>query len=90
MRLEEAIELIQLEYRELPELRLTFGQARRLWDFSTDLCELALACLTSRGFLVLTGDGHYARAYVAPPPANAAGQPTFHAVVRSEERFYLP
>ena len=44
----------------MPELRLTFRQARRLWDFSPDLCELALACLTSRGFLVFTGDGRYA------------------------------
>jgi hypothetical protein len=90
MRLEEAIELILLEYREMPELRLTFKQARRLWDFSPDLCELALACLTSRGFLAITADGHYARTYVAPPPAKGAGHPTFHAVVRSEDRFYLP
>ena len=73
MRLEDAIELIQLEYREIPALRLTFRQARRLWDFSPDLCELALACLTSRGFLVLTGDGHYARAYVAPPRSMEPG-----------------
>ena len=50
MRLEDAIELIQLEYPEIPALRLTFRQARRLWDFSPDLCELALAYLTSRDF----------------------------------------
>jgi hypothetical protein len=90
MRLEEAIELIQLEYREMPELRLTFRQARRLWDFSPDLCELALACLISRGFLAITADGHYARTYVAPRSSNGVRHSTFHALVRSEDRFYLP
>ena len=90
MRLEEAIELILLEYREMPELRLTFKQTRRLWDFSPDLCELALACLTSRGFLAITADGHYARTYVTPRSGNGVGHPTFHAVVRSKDRFYLP
>ena len=61
MSLTEAVELIQMEYAEMPELRLTFSQAQRLWNFSEELCERALTVLMGSGFLVRTPDGSYVR-----------------------------
>lgn len=57
----EAVELIQMEYAEMPELKLTFSQAQRLWNFSDDLCERALTALMASGFLARTPDGSYVR-----------------------------
>ena len=59
--LDEALELIRLEYAETPELQLTFWQAQRLWEFSDDVCAQALSALTRSGFLIRTRDGRYAR-----------------------------
>jgi len=61
MPIHEAVELIQMEYAEMPELRLTFLQARRLWNFSEELCERALTELLVSGFLGRTPDGSYVR-----------------------------
>jgi hypothetical protein len=61
MPIVEAVELIQMEYAEMPELKLTFWQAQRLWNFSEELCERALTALISSGFLVVTADGAYVR-----------------------------
>jgi hypothetical protein len=61
MQLIEAVELIQMEYAEMPELKLTFWQAQRLWNFSEELCERALTALISSGFLTRTADGAYVR-----------------------------
>ena len=60
-QVEDAAELIQMEYAEMPGLKLTFWQARRLWNLTDDLCERALATLTRSGFLVQTADGAYIR-----------------------------
>lgn len=62
----EAIELIQMEYAEMPGLALTFGQAQRLWNLSADVCEQALAGLTSSGFLCRTRHGAYVRSGASP------------------------
>ena len=61
MQVHEAVQLIQMEYQEMPDLKLTFGQARRLWNLSNELCESALTLLTGSGFLAQTADGHYVR-----------------------------
>jgi hypothetical protein len=61
-QVEDAAELIQMEYAEMPGLKLTFWQARRLWNLSEDVCERALAVLTRSGFLAQTADGSYIRA----------------------------
>ena len=61
MPIVEAVELIQMEYAEMPELRLTFWQAQRLWNFSEELCERALTALIASKFLALTPDGSYVR-----------------------------
>ena len=61
MQIEDAVELIRLEYAELPGLKLTFWQAQRLWDLSDDQCQRALASLTESAFLTKTSDGAYVR-----------------------------
>ena len=66
MSIAEAVELIQMEYAELPELRLTFWQAQRLWNLSEELCERALTALIASGFLTRTADGAYVRRSASP------------------------
>jgi hypothetical protein len=61
MPVHDAVALIQMEYAEMPELRLTFLQARRLWNLSEELCERALTQLLVSGFLGRTPDGSYVR-----------------------------
>ena len=65
-QVEDAAELIQMEYAEMPGLKLTFWQARRLWNLSEDLCERALDRLTQSGFLTRTADGAYIRRGTSP------------------------
>ena len=48
---EDAIELIKMEFSETPRLRLTFAQARRLWDLPEDVCTQAFNNLARSGFL---------------------------------------
>lgn len=66
MPVDDAAELIQMEYAEMPELRLTLRQARRLWNLSEDLCERALSVLTGSGFLTRTPDGAFVRRVPLP------------------------
>jgi hypothetical protein len=61
MQVSEAVELIQMEYAEMPALRLTFWQAQRLWNLSEELCERALTALIASGSLARTPDGAYVR-----------------------------
>jgi hypothetical protein len=56
---EDAMELIRMEYHELPGLALTFWQAKRLWNLSDELCELALRSLVRDGFLMVTSSGTF-------------------------------
>jgi hypothetical protein len=60
-QVEDAVELIRMEYAELPGLKLTFWQAQRLWDLSDELCARALRTLTESAFLTKTADGAYVR-----------------------------
>jgi hypothetical protein len=62
------MELIRLEYAEMPDLQLTFWQAKRLWNLSDELCERALSDLVRSGFLVRTLEGLYVR----PRPEQSA------------------
>lgn len=50
---------IRSEYMEMPGLRLTLLQARRLWTIDALTCAGALAALESSGFLARTRDGAY-------------------------------
>jgi hypothetical protein len=57
--LEDARELIRMEYHEMPGLALTFWQAQRLWNLSDQVCELALGSLVRDGFLMVTSSGTF-------------------------------
>lgn len=50
---------IRSEYLEMPGLRLTLLQARRLWALDALTCANALAVLECSGFLTRTRDGAY-------------------------------
>jgi hypothetical protein len=56
------IRRIQCEYEEMPGLKLTEAQARRLWALNGDTCRLVLATLLERRFLKRTATGMYVRA----------------------------
>jgi hypothetical protein len=53
---------IENEYQEMPGLKLTEAQARRLWDLDGDTCSLVLTTLLDRRFLKCTSTGMYIRA----------------------------
>ncbi len=57
----EALVKIQIEYVEMPQLKLTAGQVQRLWSLSTEACDAVLAALLQKGFLVQVSDGAYVR-----------------------------
>jgi hypothetical protein len=53
---------IESEYREMPGLKLTEAQARRLWDLDGDTCSLVLTTLLEQRVLKCTASGMYIRA----------------------------
>ena len=53
---------IQGEYREMPGLKLTEAQARRLWNLDGHTCSLVLTTLLEQRFLRRTASGTYVRA----------------------------
>jgi hypothetical protein len=63
---EDWLKLIRAEYMEMPGLRLTEPQARRLWGLDAAACHRLLEALTAQGFLHRTRDGHYLRFDCAP------------------------
>jgi hypothetical protein len=58
----DPLRVIRSEYREMPELRLTPVQARRLFGLDPELCDALLGQLVREGFLRLAPDGKYCRA----------------------------
>ena len=65
MRIDEVLQRIQGEYVEMPGLRLTPAQARRLWGLESDVCTALLGSLVDARFLVKTGDGAFVRSQSA-------------------------
>lgn len=52
---------IQMAFMEMPEMRLTRAQVRRLLNLPSDACEGALASLVQSGFLTESLDGALTR-----------------------------
>jgi hypothetical protein len=52
---------VQSEYLEMPGLKLTEAQARRLWALDGNTCSVVLATLIKRGFLKRSANGMYVR-----------------------------
>ena len=55
------VDIIRAEYREMPGLKLTLPQARRLWNLADEECASVLEELVAEGFLRRTREGSYVR-----------------------------
>ncbi len=63
----DVLRRVQGEFLEMPGLRLTEPQARRLWDLDATSCAALLNALIDAKFLFRTRDGAYMRAEYASP-----------------------
>lgn len=59
--LNDIVGQVRREFLEMPGLRLTEAQARRLWTLGASQCSEALDNLVDSGFLVRTPDGSVIR-----------------------------
>lgn len=69
---DEQIRRVQGEFLEMPGLRLTEPQARRLWGLDEASCAALLSALVDARFLCKTRDGAFMRIDQASP-AKAGG-----------------
>ena len=58
---------MQGEYLEMPGLRLTAGQAQRLWGLDRAACDALLGALVDAKFLQRTRDGAFVKVENAVP-----------------------
>ncbi|HEY7292189.1 MAG TPA: hypothetical protein VH583_20300 [Vicinamibacterales bacterium] len=63
----DAIVRAKGEFLEMPGLRLTAPQARRLWGLDAESCEALLSQLVESNFLFRTRDGAFMRVEHATP-----------------------
>ena len=59
--IQEVVSRIRGEFMEMPGLRLTPEQARRLWRLDETSCEAVLGALVDARFLARTRDGAFVR-----------------------------
>jgi hypothetical protein len=64
---EEVLRRVQGEFLEMPGLRLTEPQARRLWGLDAASCDALLGALVDAKFLFKTRDGAFMRVEHATP-----------------------
>jgi hypothetical protein len=64
---EDVLRRVQGEFLEMPGLRLTEPQARRLWGLDAVSCGLLLGTLVDAKFLFRTRDGAFMRIEHATP-----------------------
>jgi hypothetical protein len=60
-RMQEVVRRVRGEFLEMPGLRLTPQQARRLWRLDEAACEKVLGALVKDRFLARTRDGAFVR-----------------------------
>lgn len=60
--IEELLRRVRAEFLEMPGLRVTRAQARRLWSLEPALCEAVLAALVEANFLVESRNESFMRA----------------------------
>lgn len=60
-RVESVARLISAEFHEMPGMRLTSAQVRRLWNLSPRECDEVLEALQKQGLLVQDSAGRYVR-----------------------------
>jgi hypothetical protein len=59
--IQDVVRRIRGEFLEMPGLRLTAEQARRLWRLDETACEAVLGALVDARFLAKTRDGAFVR-----------------------------
>ena len=64
---DEVLRRVQGEFLEMPGLRLTGAQARRLWGLDAGVCEALLGQLVDANFLFKTRDGAFMKREHAAP-----------------------
>ena len=64
---DEVLRRVQSEFLEMPGLRLTGAQARRLWGLDAGVCEALLGQLVDANFLFKTRDGAFMKREQAAP-----------------------
>src|SRR5438067_13895473 len=64
---EEVLRRVKGEFLEMPGLRLTEPQARRLWGLDRDSCAALLGALVEANFLFQTRDGAFMRVEPSTP-----------------------
>ena len=64
---DEVLRRVQGEFLEMPGLRLTTPQARRLWGLDASQCDALLGALVDANFLFRTRDGAFMRVERATP-----------------------
>ncbi len=72
--IDEVLRRVQGEFLEMPGLRLTEPQARRLWGLDSVSCEALLDALVDARFLVKTRNGAFMRVD-QPAPVRTATRP---------------
>ena len=60
---DELMRRVRSEFREMPGMRLTLGQAMRLWDLDRPTCCTVLDSLVASHFLQQDACGRYSRAH---------------------------
>ena len=71
---EEVLRRVQGEFLEMPGLRLTEPQARRLWGLDAASCAALLGALVDAKFLFRTRDGAFMR-IESPQPLKTGLRP---------------
>ena len=69
---DDVLRRVQGEFMEMPGLRLTDAQARRLWGLDATSCDALLGALVDAKFLFRTTDGAFMRVESAAVPAKAS------------------
>jgi hypothetical protein len=64
---DEVLRRIRGEFLEMPGMRLTAPQARRLWGLDAAQCEALLTALVDAKFLFQTRDGAFMRVETSMP-----------------------
>jgi hypothetical protein len=64
---DEVLRRVQGEFLEMPGLRLTTPQARKLWGLDAAQCDSLLGALVDANFLFRTRDGAFMRVEHAVP-----------------------
>lgn len=67
LAIDDVLRRVQGEFLEMPGLRVTEAQARRLWGLDPEACGALLGALVDAKFLFKTRDGAFMRVESAGP-----------------------